>query len=340
MAEAATLPAPRSYAVAKALVITLGFLALVGLGITFGGRVIAQQVISGLMLGAIYLTVAVAFTLTIGVLNFLNFTIPSLFMLTGMIAWGVLSSGKLAFAGSAAWLIALVVGVAVSTVASLIVERFTFRYLQMKHGDASEHAIPLVSSLGFLIIFEHLILIYLGSESQRFPVPFKADAHLFGVVIGLPQVASLLLSLCVVGAISYILRKTKIGRALRTIAENPEIASLVGVEVNRVVPVIFLITGLLCGLAGALFTVNYGDVSPFMGDHVGTKAIAAMVIGGLGSIWGAILGGLIVGMTETLSIHFLGGDSVQMTVWGLLLAIIIISPRGLFGKEAPGKGKL
>ena len=131
MAEAATLPAPRSYAVAKALVITLGFLALVGLGITFGGRVIAQQVISGLMLGAIYLTVAVAFTLTIGVLNFLNFTIPSLFMLTGMIAWGVLSSGKLAFAGSAAWLIALVVGVAVSTVASLIVERFTFRYLQM-----------------------------------------------------------------------------------------------------------------------------------------------------------------------------------------------------------------
>ena len=340
MSDVGTLASPRLYAVAKASVITLGFLALVGLGITFGGRVIAQQVVSGLMLGAIYLTVAVAFTLTIGVLNFLNFTIPSLFMLTGMVAWGALSSGKLAFAGPYAWLIALICGVAVSTIASLIVERFTFRYLQMRNGDASEHAIPLVSSLGFLIIFEHLVVIYLGSEAQRFPVPFKGDAHFLGVVIGLPQLASLALSLIVVGIISYILRHTRVGRALRTIAENPEIASLVGVEVNRVVPVIFLVTGLLCGLAGALFTVNYGDVSPFMGDHVGTKAIAAMVLGGLGSIWGAILGGLIVGMTETLSIHFLGGDSVQMTVWGLLLAIIIIAPRGIFGRDGPGKGKL
>ncbi len=340
MSGATTVASSRSYALAKAIVITFGFMALVGLGVAIGGRVIAQQVVSGLMLGAIYLTVAVAFTLTIGVLNFLNFTIPSLFMLTGMVAWGVLSSGTLAFAGSYAWILALVCGITVSTIASLVVERFTYRYLQMRNGDASEHAIPLVSSLGFLIIFEHLIVIYLGSEAQRFPVPFKGDAHILGIVIGLPQLASLLLSLIVVGVISYVLLHTRIGRALRTIAENPEIASLVGVEVNRVVPVIFLVTGLLCGLAGALFTVNYGDVSPFMGDHVGTKAIAAMVLGGLGSIWGAILGGLIVGMTETLSIHFLGGDSVQMTVWGLLLAIIVIAPRGIFGRDTPGRGKL
>jgi branched-chain amino acid transport system permease protein len=86
--------------------------------------------------------------------------------------------------------------------------------------------------------------------------------------------------------------------------------------------------------------VNYGDVSPFMGDHVGTKAIAAMVLGGIGSIWGAILGGLIVGLTETMSVHFLGGDSVEMTIWGLLLLVIIVSPRGLFGQAATGKGKL
>ncbi len=98
------------------------------------------------------------------------------------------------------------------------------------------------------------------------------------------------------------------GRALRTIAESPDTASLLGVDVTRVVPVVFILTGLLAGVAGALFTVNYGDVSPFMGDHVGTKAIAAMVLGGIGSIWGAIAGGLLVGLTETLSIHFLGGD--------------------------------
>lgn len=309
-------------------------------GIALGGQVIARQVASGLLLGSIYMTVAVAFTLTIGVLNFLNFTIPTLFMLTGMVAWGLMSNGYVKFAGGWAWLAALAGGVAVAVVASLIVERFTFRYLKMKHGDATEHAIPLVSSLGFLLIFEHLVLIFLGSESQRFVVPFKADAHIGGLVIGGAQLVSCGLAVAVVAALSYVLRHTRTGRALRTIAENPDTATLLGVEVNKVVPVVFILTGLLAGVAGALFTVNYGSVSPFMGDNVGTKAIAAMVLGGVGSIWGAIAGGLIIGLIETLSIYFLGGNSVQMVVWGLLLAIIIVRPRGLFGTATAGKGKM
>ena len=317
----------------------IGAVVVAALAIAIGGRVIAQQIASGLMLGAVYLTVAVAFTLTIGVLNFLNFTIPSLFMLTGMVAWGVEHGGGARFAGGWAWLVALLVGVVVATVASLIVERFTFRYLRVRYGDATEHAIPLVSSLGFLLIFEHLVIITLGSDSERFVVPFKADAHFLGIVIGLPQLASLVLALLVVAGLTRVLKRTKIGRALRTIAENPEIASLVGVDVPRVVPVVFLLTGLLCGLAAALFTVNYGDVSPLMGDHVGTKAIAAMVLGGIGSIWGAILGGLLVGVTETMSVQFLGGDSVDMVVWGLLLVVIIARPQGLFGAAPIGKGK-
>ena len=164
--------------------------------------------------------------------------------------------------------------------------------------------------------------------------------HLANLVLGVPQLASCALAVAVVAALSLTLKSTKIGRALRTIAENPDTASLLGVEVDKVVPVVFILTGLLAGVAGALFTVNYGDVSPFMGDNVGTKAIAAMVLGGIGSIWGAIAGGLLVGLAETLSIYFLGGDSVTMVVWGLLLAIIIIRPKGLFGTAAAGKGKL
>jgi branched-chain amino acid transport system permease protein len=314
--------------------------ALIALAIATGGPVIVRQVVSGLLLGAIYMTVAVAFTLTIGVLNFLNFTIPSLFMLTGMVAWALVSRGYLTFAGTWAWLVALLVGVAVAVAASLLVERFTFRYLRMKHGDATEHAIPLVSSLGFLLVFENLILIPLGSDSQRFTVPFKADVHIGGMVIGVAQLASCVLAVAVVGALSFILKHTKVGRALRTIAENPDTASLLGVNVGRVVPVVFILTGVLSGLAGALFTVNYGDVSPFMGDNVGTKAIAAMVLGGIGSIWGAIVGGLVVGLAETLSIQYFGGDSVSMMVWGLVLVIIILRPKGLFGIASIGKGKM
>jgi branched-chain amino acid transport system permease protein len=220
------------------------------------------------------------------------------------------------------------------------VERFTFRYLKTRHGDATEHAIPLVSSLGFLLIFEHLVLIALGSEAQRFPVPFKADIYVGGLVIGLPQLASLALALGIVAGLTYVLKRTRMGRALRTIAESPDTASLLGVEVARIVPIVFILTGLLSGVAAALFTVNYGDVSPFMGEHIGTKAIAAMVLGGLGSVWGAVAGGLIVGLAETLSIHFLGGDSVQMVVWGMLLLVIILRPQGLFGASSIGKGKM
>ncbi len=331
-----TLPVvPRAPLIATAILIGLAVA-----GVALGGKVIAQQIASGLMLGAIYLTVAVAFTLTIGVLNFLNFTIPTMFMLAGMLAWGLNGMGLFAFAGGWSWLVALGVGIVASVLASLIVERFTYRYQRTRHGDATEHAIPLVSSLGFLLIFEHLVLIAFGSEAQRFPVPFKADLNLFGIVIGLPQLASLLLALAIVAVLTAVLKRTRMGRALRTIAENPDTASLLGVEVGRVVPVVFVLSGLLAGLAGALFTVNYGEVSPFMGENVGSKAIAGMVLGGLGSIWGAIAGGLIVGLTETLSIHFFGGDSVQMTVWGLLLVVIILRPQGLFGRPSVGKGKM
>ena len=306
-----------------------------------GGATLAQQIVSGLMLGGIYVTVAVAFTLTIGVLNFLNFTIPTMFMLTGMVAWGLARWGlPFGLSGGLHWALALLGGIIVSIAASLVVERFTFRYLKTRHGDATEHAIPLVSSLGFLLIFEHLVLIVLGSEAQSFPVRFRLDWHLGPLVLGLPQLASLLLSLGIVFWLSWLLTSTRTGRALRSIAESPDTATLLGVEVTRIVPIVFLLSGLLCGVAGALFVVNYSDVSPFMGEHVGTKAIAAMVLGGLGSIWGAIAGGLLVGLMETLGIHFFGGDAAQVVVWSALLAAIVLRPQGLFGGTRIGKGKL
>jgi branched-chain amino acid transport system permease protein len=339
MTAGAALARYRSAAQTPAFAAVIIALAIAA-AIAFGGHGIARQVVSGLLLGSIYMTVAVAFTLTIGVLNFLNFTIPTLFMLTGMVAWGLMAKGYVKFAGGWAWLAALAAGVAVAVIASLIVERFTFRYLKMKHGDATEHAIPLVSSLGFLLIFEHLVLIALGSESQRFAVPFKADFHVAGLVVGAPQIASCALAVAVVAGLNFILKRTRTGRALRTIAESTDTASLLGVEVDRIVPVVFILTGLLAGVAGALFTVNYGDVSPFMGDNVGTKAIAAMVLGGIGSIWGSIAGGLVVGVMETLSIYFFGGDSVQMVVWGLLLLIIIVRPQGLLAGAVTAKAKM
>ena len=294
---------------------------------------ILQQLISGLMIGGIYVMVAVAFTLTIGMLNFLNFTIPALFMLAGMSAWGLTTLGV-------HWAAALLVGVVIATLASLIVERFTYRYMRVRYGDATEHALPLVSSLGFLLVFEHLVIIVLGSDPQRFPTPLtSSDIHIGGLIIGIPQLVSLCLSLVIVYGLSQMLKHSRVGRALRSIAENPDTSTLMGVNVNYIVPVVFIITGVMAGLAGMLFTVNYGDVNAYMGDNVATKAIAGMVIGGLGNIWGAIAGGLIVGLTEVMAIHFFGADIVKIPIWGLLLLILVIKPTGLFGHTTIGKGK-
>lgn len=302
---------------------------------------IVQQVLNGLMLGGIYVAVAVAFTLTIGILNFLNFTIPTLFMLAGMIGWSVSFYGlPFGLSEPLGWIPALTIGILCAIVASLIVERFTYRYFKAKHGDATEHAIPLVSSLGFLLIFEYMILIAHGSDPRGFHTPFgDLNWRIAGLVISIPQVVGLIVSLAIVAGLSLLLARTKLGRALRATAEKPDTALLMGVEVNRIVPIVFVMTGLLCGLAGALFAVNYGEVSPFMGEQVGTKAIAGMVLGGLGSVWGAVAGGLIVGLTETFSIYFFGATSAQVTIWGLLLVILLIRPKGLFGHNAIGKGK-
>jgi branched-chain amino acid transport system permease protein len=301
-----------------------------------------QQIVNGVMLGSVYVTVAVAFTLTIGVLNFLNFTIPTLFMLAGMMTWAFAVHGiPFGISGPMPWPLALAAGILVTTAASLVVERLTFRYLKTRYGDSTEHAIPLVSSLGFLLVFENLVRLAYGSDAQRFTSPGgDMTANIGGIFIKLPQLVTLILVVAIVLGLAWLLTRTRTGRALRAIAENPDAANILGVDTNRIVPIVFLLTGLLCGLAGVLFAVNYGDVSPQMGEDVGTKAIAGMVVGGLGSVWGAVIGGLVIALTETMTIHFFGADTVQVVVWGLLLLTLLVRPQGLLGHHSIGKGKL
>ena len=301
---------------------------------------ILQQIVNGLMLGGILAFVAVAFTLTIGMLNFLNFTIPALFMLAAMTMWALSSAGAHAFGFGLHWLAAAAVGIAVALAASLVIERFTYRFMKAKYGDATEHALPLVSSLGFLLIFEHLVITLWGTEPQRIELPFaETDLRVGGLVVGVPQLASLALAFVLVALLSALLARTRIGRALRAIAENPDAATLMGIEVNRIVPLVFVVTGALSALAGILYALSHRTVSPYIGDGVAADAIAGMVVGGLGNVWGAIVGGLFVGMVKVLAISWFGAEIEKIPVWGLLLAILVFKPTGLFGHTRIGKGK-
>lgn len=311
--------------------------------------ILLQQLVNGLMLGGIYVMVAVAFTLIIGVLNFLNFTIPALFMVSAMMMWATMEGGfgkdfdsaLISVVGAdGKWIAGIVVALSVAVLLSLVIERFTYRYMKAKYGDATEHAIPLVSSLGFLIIFEHLVIGRWGSDALTITSPFgNASFYIGNIQFSVPQLTSLILSLAIVFAFSVVLKRTQFGRALRSIAEKPDTAILMGVEVRRIVPLVFVITGLMCGIAGVLFTLNYTTVEAYVGDKVATVAIAGMVLGGLGNVWGAVVGGLFVGVLEVMSIYLFGSSVEKVIIWGLLLLILIVRPTGLFGHTAIGKGK-
>lgn len=273
------------------------------------------------MLGSVYVLVAVALTLSIGILNFLNFSIPGLFMLSGTLTWLLINNGI-------AWPIAILAALIVVCAVSLVVERFTYRW--MKDSDPE---VPLVSSLGFLILFENLMVVSIGSDQQAFPrIIADFNLRIGGLLLGGAQIISLVLSLVLVIMISWVLAKTQYGRRVRAIAENRETAALLGINIDRIVPIIFVVSGLLAAIGGILFAFNYLQVSPFMGGEIGLKGISAMIVGGMGSVWGAILGGLLIGVAEVLSIYLIGSDFVDIIVYGLLLIILIVRPQGLFGR--------
>ena len=278
------------------------------------------------MLGSIYAMVAVALTLSIGVLRFLNFSIPGLFMIGGMTAWATLHGGM-------PWPLAIGAALVAGALASLLVERFTWRWMRN-----AQHFVPLVSSMAFLLLFEHLAVIYWGSELRTVPSLFpNADWRIAGLVISLPQLSGLVCSIVLIWALTLVLARTRFGRGLRTIAEDSDTALLLGVDINRIVPVVFLISGLFAALAGVIFALNYRQVQPFMGEMVGLKGISAMIVGGMGNVWGSIAGGLIIGLVEVMSIGYFGADFVDIAIYGLLLLILFIRPTGLFAADFAGQ---
>jgi branched-chain amino acid transport system permease protein len=290
-----------------------------------GRAIFSQQVVNGVMLGSIYAMVAVALTLSIGVLKFLNFSIPGLFMIGGMATWALTRSGM-------PWPLAAGAALVAGAIASLVVERFTWRWMRM-----ADEFVPLVSSMAFLILFENLAVAYWGSDLQSMPRLFaSADWRIGNLVVSMPQLAGLVCSVGLIWGLSLLLGRTRIGRGLRTIAEDSNTALLLGVDIHRLVPLVFVISGLFAALGGILFALNYRQVHPFMGEALGLKGIAAMVVGGMGNIWGAIAGGLIIGLAEVFSIDLFGADFVDISVYGLLLLILVVRPTGLFGSAGVG----
>lgn len=280
---------------------------------------IEQQLVNGVMLGAVYVLVAVAFTLSWGLLNFLNFSIPGLFMLGGFGLWALMQEGLPFYA-------AVIAALLLAGAAAFVVERFTFRWQR-----TSNPVVPLVSSLGFLILMENLATVRYGSDARSISSPLgDANVRLGEVVFSVPHMASLALALVLVALTHAALKRSRIGRGVRAIAEDPDTAKVLGVEIEKLVPLIFIAGGLFTGLAGLAFALSYQQVSPFMGDQIALKGVSAMVIGGMGNLWGAVAGGLLIGVLEVMATHFFGADYITVIAYGALLLVVLVRPQGLF----------
>lgn len=290
---------------------------------------IAEQIINALQIGSTYAVIAIAFTLLIGILNLLNFAVGEIFMLGSFIALSFLALG-LPF-----WL-SFLLAVVLSGIVSIIIYYFSFDFLK-----GAPELIPLVSTLGFSILLQNSAGLIWGTERQPFPESISSQIiHMGPVAISPAQIVIFAIAIMLMILLDQLIQKTRIGRGMRAVSENPDTANILGVNSKLVVIITFFASGMLAGASGILFSISYFTVEPMIGFHAGLKAIAAMIVGGLGNVRGAIAGGILIGFIEVMSIQYLGSEYREISVFALIFVTLVILPRGIMGVIQQEKGRV
>lgn len=285
---------------------------------------LAQQIVNGLMLGASYAMVAIGYTLIFGVLRLLHFAHGEVFMMGAFVGLQIAlvwQSANIFIAMGGAMIATAVVGVVIALVA--------VRPVSNKYPLAA-----LISTIGVTIILQNVAISIFGGAQVAFPAKIDpVQYHFAGVTISSVQIFILAVALFLMGTLWLLINKTKIGRAIRAVAESHDTAALLGVNVNRVVLFVFLLASALAGAAGVLDGVKNSNVSPFMGLEVAVKALVCMLVGGLGNVIGAVVAGLILGVMEALSAAYFGTSMRDFLTFALLIIILLYRPTGLFGTQ-------
>jgi branched-chain amino acid transport system permease protein len=283
-----------------------------------------QQVINGLFLGSIYALFALGYTLVFGVLDILNLAHAAVFMLA---AFGALS---LVTAAHLHILVALPLAVLGAGLLGLVLERLAFRPLR---GRADSNISGLISSLAMAAIFEAIALELWGPNTARFPFDTIPDLpiHVLGAVVSRLQLTIVAVALGLFLALWWLVQKTRLGREVRAVAESPRAARVLGVDVDRAIAASFFISSALGGAAGVLFGLAFNSVAPDMGRGVELKGLAVIIVGGMGSMTGAVVAGFALGLVEVFVVSHLGGSYRDAVSFAALFLILVLRPRGLFG---------
>jgi branched-chain amino acid transport system permease protein len=289
---------------------------------------LTQQLINGLTLGSTYALVALGYTLIFGVLEIINMAHGAIFMFGAFV--GLMTIVH--YEGS--FLLAICFAVLSTMILGLLLEWFALRPLRGKKGVS--HLASLISTIGVAIVLENLAHKIFGPETQPFPIPFTNTIYEIGSIrISFVQLIIFAIAVAVMIALQIWLSKTKYGKALRATAENMETASLLGVNTKRIVIMTVLLASALGGLAGVLVGMGFNAVAPTMGISMGLKGLAIIILGGMGSVPGAMAGGLILGVTEVLAVAY--GDSAyrDAVAFGMIILVLLLRPQGIFGSGQP-----
>jgi len=279
-----------------------------------------QQLINGLMLGSTYSLIAMGYTLVLGVLQMLNIAHGDVFM------FGAFLGLTFALLGIPLYW-ALLLAMLGAGIISILVERFCFRPLRKAHFLG-----PLLSTIAFGILLQNVGTQIWGSEPSRYPQTTEiAQFQLGPILISSIHMIILATSLFLMVAIDQLVKRTRMGRAMRATSENQTNASLLGVDIFWVFTFTFFASGALAGVAGVLTALVYLQITPFIGIRQGLIGMVAMVIGGLGNLRGAMIGGIMIGVMEVMNDAYLTAGYRDMIVFGLFFLFLIFKPEGLFG---------
>src|SRR6266702_3448361 len=303
--------------------------------------VLLQQVINGLSLGAMYALLALGFTLVYGILELINFAHFNVFMVSSFVGmWalellgvsgqshvltGLALVGTLVFAFAVTMLAAGVLGVAI--------ERIALRPLRNVRGTAA-----MITTIGVSYILFNVILLTVGASSMNYPNPMPVVRwDIGGATSQLREVLIWGISLALMLALHLFVNQTRLGKAMRATAQDAEAARMMGIDVDRVVVIAFFLGSALAGAGGLIFGLYYNFTSFIIGFTAGLRAFTAAVLGGIGNVPGAMVGGVLIGLIEAMGGQFIATAWTDVIIFSILVLVLVFKPAGLFGRVAPNK---
>jgi branched-chain amino acid transport system permease protein len=300
-----------------------------------------QQLINGLSLGAMYALLALGFTLVYGILELINFAHFNIFMVGSFIglwtlqAMGIHGQGVVLYGLPLVG--ALVLAFAVTMIAcgglGVGIERLSLRPLRNVKGPAA-----MITTIGVSYILFNVILLTVGADSKNFPNPLPpVKWEIGGAVLELRQVLIWAIAIVLLGGLHFFVQRSKLGKAMRATAQDPEAARMMGVEVDRVIITAFFVGSALAGAGGLIFGLYYNFTSFIIGFTAGLRAFTAAVLGGIGNVPGAMVGGVIIGMIEAMGGQFIATAWTDVIIFSILVLVLVFKPAGLFGRMAPTK---